>query len=90
MDKHSSNAAIDGLARILDPIIECLSPEVAGRVAQLEADPSLQARIDELAEKCNDGQLTVDEEAEYDAYVRAMDVLAVLQAKARFVAQPNN
>jgi biopolymer transport protein ExbD len=36
-----------------------------------------------LAEKCNEGLLTADETAEYDAYIRAMDVLAVLQHQAR-------
>ena len=87
---NSSNSAINGLARILDPIAECFTPEVASRVAQLQADPNVQSRINELASKCNEGQLSADETAEYDAYIRAMDVLAVLQAKARLVAQPNN
>ncbi len=89
MDK-SPNSVADGLARLLDPVAECFTPEVASRVARLQADPTLQSRIDELAEKCNEGQLTTEEEAEYDAYVRAMDVLAILQAKARSVAQSNN
>ena len=90
MDDSSSSSVADGLARILDPVAECFTPEVASRVAQLQADPTLQSRIDELAEKCNEGQLTEDETAEYDAYIRAMDVLAVLQAKARILSQPNN
>lgn len=86
----SPDRIADGLARILDPVAECFTPEVASRVAQLQADSSLQARIDELAEKCNEGRLTSEEESEYDAYIRAMDVLAILQAKARSLAsQPN-
>ena len=84
------NSVADGLARILDPVAECFTPEVASRVAQLQADPTLQYRIDELAGKCNEGTLTAEEESEYDAYIRAMDVLAVIQAKARSVAQPNS
>jgi hypothetical protein len=80
----------EGIARILDPVAECFTPEVASRIAQLQADSDLQSRVDELAEKCNEGTLTPDEEAEYDAYVRAMDVLAILQAKARSVASPNS
>ncbi len=88
---NSANSPADGLARILDPVAECFTPEVASRVAQLQADSSVQARIDELAEKCNEGTLTHEEEAEYDAYVRAMDMLALLQAKARSIAsQPNS
>ena len=87
---NPSNPVADGLARILDPVAECFTPEVASRVAQLQADATLQSRIDELASKCNEGTMTSEEESEYDAYVRAMDVLAILQAKARSVAQPNN
>jgi hypothetical protein len=52
-------------------------------VAELGADPDVQLRIDDLAEKCNQGTITPEETAEYDAYIRAMDVVAVLQKKAR-------
>jgi len=52
-------------------------------VAELRADPDVQARIEELAEKCNEGTMTPEEIAEYDAYIQAMDVVAVLQKKAR-------
>jgi hypothetical protein len=52
-------------------------------VAELHADPDVQLRIDVLAEKCNQGTITPEETAEYDAYIRAMDVVAVLQKKAR-------
>jgi hypothetical protein len=75
--------AITGLAKILDPVAQCFTPEVAKRVAELRADPVVQARIEELAEKCNEGTITPEEMAEYDAYIQAMDVVAVLQKKAR-------
>jgi hypothetical protein len=75
--------ATAGLAKILDPVAQCFTPEVAKRVAELRADPAVQARIEELAEKCNEGTITPEEMAEYDAYIQAMDVVAVLQKKAR-------
>jgi hypothetical protein len=75
--------ATAGLAKILDPVAQCFTPEVAKRVAELRADPVVQARIEELAEKCNEGTITPEEMAEYDAYIQAMDVVAVLQKKAR-------
>lgn len=75
--------AATGLAKLLDPVAECFTLEVAKRVAELGADPEVQLRIDELADKCNEGALTPEETAEYDAYVRAMDVVALLQKKAR-------
>jgi hypothetical protein len=81
--------ATRGLAKLLDPVAACFTLEVAKRVAELEADPEVQKRLDDLAEKCNQGTITPEETAEYDAYIRAMDVVAVLQKKARaLLAQP--
>ena len=80
---RSIDQATAGLAKILDPVAQCFTPEVAKRVAELRADPAVEARIEELAEKCNEGTMTPEEMAEYDAYIHAMDVVAVLQKKAR-------
>lgn len=82
--------ATAGLAKILDPVAQCFTPEVAKRVAELRADPAVQARLEELAEKCNEGTITPEEMAEYDAYMQAMDIVAVLQKKARtLIVQPH-
>jgi len=63
---------------------------VAKRVVELRADPAVQARIEDLADKCNEGTITPEETAEYDAYIQAMDVVAVLQKKARtLIVQPH-
>ncbi len=71
------------LDRLLDPISRCLNPESARALAQLKADPVAQTRIEELAEKCNEGLLTPDEQREYETYVHAGNLIAILQAKAR-------
>ena len=71
------------LDRLLEPFAGCLSPEVAARVADLRADDTMQDRIDYLAERSNDGLLTAEEREEYGGYLHAIDVVAVLQAKAR-------
>ena len=44
------------LDRLLDPLGRCLTPEAARRLLELRADPVAQARIDELVEKCNQGE----------------------------------
>ena len=81
--------ATAALAKMLDPVAQCFTPEVAKRVAGLRADPSVQARVEELAEKCNEGTMTPEETAEYDAYIHAMDVIAVLQKQAHtLIVQP--
>jgi hypothetical protein len=79
----SSMTTAEYLDRLLDPLSRCLNPEAAERLVQLRADPQLQARIDELAGKCNEGDLTEEERVEYEAYVRTGNLIAILQAKAR-------
>jgi hypothetical protein len=71
------------LDRLLEPVSRCLSLEGARALAELEADPLAQARMAELAEKCNEGRLTPAERSEYEACVHAGGVIALLQAKAR-------
>ncbi|MGA2060973.1 MAG: hypothetical protein ABSG67_10865 [Thermoguttaceae bacterium] len=71
------------LDRLLDPLAGCLSPDVAAKVAELKADKATQDRIDFLAERANEGLLTPDEQDEYSSYLHAIDVITVLQAKAR-------
>ena len=73
------------LERLLSPIGECLTPEVAKKISDLRADTATQARIDELAAKANDGSLSEAESAEYEAFVEAIDLVSVLQEKARGV-----
>jgi hypothetical protein len=73
------------LDRLLAPIGECLTPEVAQKFVNLQADAVVQARLEELAAKSTAGSLTDAERAEYDSYIHTLDVLAVLQAKARGV-----
>ena len=75
------------LDRILDPVTQCFTPDVARRLSELRADTELQARLDELADKCTEGALTEDERSEYETYVRAGNLISILQAKAReFIA----
>lgn len=76
----STTAALD---RVFAPVSRCLTPAVARRINALRADPQLAARIQELADKANEGQLSPKERTEYESYVRAIDLISILQAKAR-------
>jgi hypothetical protein len=71
------------LDRLLEPLSGCLSRDVAAKVADLRADDTMQDRIDYLAERSNEGLLTTEEREEYAGYLHAIDVIAVLQSKAR-------
>jgi hypothetical protein len=75
------------LDRLLDPVSRCLTPEVAERLVQLRADATALARIEELAERCNEGQLTPAEREEYEALAATNQFIALLQAKARRLLQ---
>jgi hypothetical protein len=78
-----STAATLSLDRLLEPLAGCLSPDVAAKVADLRADEEMQTRIDYLADRANEGLMTDDEREEYAGYLHAIDVITVLQAKAR-------
>ena len=73
------------LDRLLDPIGKALGPDVAERLLALRADVEAQRRIDELAEKANNGDLGPEERSEYESLLAAATVIGVLQAKARVV-----
>ncbi len=81
--EHLTESAI--LVKMLEPVARCSTPAVAKQVAELRADPVIQARIDELAAKCNEGELTSQEQREYGAYVEAIDLIGLLQSKARAI-----
>jgi len=79
----SMNPESSVIDRLIDPVGQCLTPEVAQRIASLQADDKLQARVDELADKANAGTLTDDERSQYEQYVSFSQFVTLLQIKAR-------
>jgi hypothetical protein len=71
------------LDRLLDPIGRAFTPDGAQRLVALQADPTSQARLQALADTCTEAQLSPEERTEYETYARAIECIAVLQAKAR-------
>ena len=68
---------------LLDPVGNCLTREVAERLVGLRAAPQVQEKLDEFAEKSSEGTLTAEERVEYEASLRAINFISVLQSKAR-------
>jgi len=64
-------------------MLRIVLPEKAEAVLRFRAAPEIQARIEELAGKSTEGQLTEEERAEYAGYVRANKFIAILQKQAR-------
>lgn len=68
---------------MLQPVTDCLTPEVAHRIVSARLDAGTQARIDELASKANLGLLSDEERAEYAQFVEYIDLVGIIKAKAR-------
>jgi len=81
----NTTANLTAFDRATDPVFQILSREQAIRIVDFHADEELQARIEDLARKANEGELTDDERSEYAGYAQANKFIAVLQAKARRV-----
>lgn len=77
------NGHVTILNEMLEPVTRAFSRDVAEALVNLQASATAQTRIAELAEKCNEGLLTPGEVAEYESYVRTVDLISILQAKAR-------
>jgi hypothetical protein len=73
------------LDRLLAPVTQCFTPEVAERLIALPMDPEIEAHIKELAAKANEGALSAKERAEYEDFIDAVDLVAILQSRARTV-----
>ncbi|ETX01198.1 MAG: hypothetical protein ETSY1_08325 [Candidatus Entotheonella factor] len=80
------------LEKFVDHLLQGFTPELAKHFAELpKPTPDFQARLDELAEKANEGMLSSEEAKEYDKYIEYMDFLALirLKARSRVSASPN-
>ncbi len=62
--------------------MEIVLPGKRDAVIGFRADPQLQARIEELAQRSTEGQLTEEERAEYSGFVRANKFVAILKRQA--------
>jgi hypothetical protein len=73
------------LDRLLDPLADVLTPESAAAILNLRPNPELLAHIEELRQKANEGTLTPADDSEYKDFVEAVDMVSIIQAKARRV-----
>jgi hypothetical protein len=67
--------AATGLDGLLDPLSRCLDAESARRLVEL--------RVDTLGARANEGTLSADELAEYEALINAADFISILKLKAK-------
>ena len=87
IDRMDSMPALllDALQRINSILEEPATPEADARILAFKFDPRLQATLDDLADRANEGLLTNVERAEYLQFIDAMDLFAIRQIKAQRV-----
>jgi len=71
------------LDKLFDSVSECLTVDTANRLANLSLPESLRQQLDEWADQNSLGQLDDVEKNHYEAILRALNFITVLQAKAR-------
>ena len=74
--------------RAVAPALKQAFPFVnSGIVAELAADGKIASRIEELAMKSTEGELTEQETAEYHGYVRANKFIATLKRQLQRIVK---
>ena len=69
--------------RAVRPFLQLLLPEKVDVVLNFQPEPAVQERIEELACKSTEEELSEKERSEYEGYVRANKFIAILQKQAR-------
>lgn len=75
------------LNRVIKPGESTLSPAGARAILKLDFDPSDRARMHELVVKNQEGNLTVQEQAELQGYLHVGLLFDLLRSKARLSLQ---
>ncbi len=76
-------SAQDAFQRGVSPLLQLLLPGREDAVLAVQTDHLLRQRIEELAAKNTEGELTPEERDEYVGYVRANKFVAILRREAR-------
>ncbi len=85
------NATPESMAfdRGVSPLLRLVLLDKAETVLSFRAEPALGERIEELAAKSTEGELSKEERAEYEGYVRANTFVAILRRQARQLLAPD-
>jgi len=79
----ATTTASTAFDRGVQPLLQSVLLDKADTILNFRPDPALQDRIEELAGRATEGELSEEERAEYEGYVRANKFIAILQRQAR-------
>ncbi len=68
---------------LLETFAQCLDADSAQRVVDFGITDSLRSRIELVGSRANEGALSEEEQADYQALVNAADFIAKLKLKAQ-------
>jgi len=74
MSSPSSPGLLEALA---ESVAACLDAPGLRAIANLELDSKTRKRLDELAEKANEGKLSADERVEYQSFIGVSEFLGL-------------
>jgi hypothetical protein len=75
------------LTRAISPVYQSLSRDLAQEILQWDFPQEDKRRMAKLSAKARGGELTVEEKAEIDSYVRVGHIVNLMQAKARLATR---
>ena len=75
--------------RGVGPLLRLVLLDKADAILSFRPEAALSERIEELAAKSTEGELSDEERAEYEGYVRANNFIAVLRRQARRLLAPS-
>lgn len=76
---------MNAIHTLFDSVGDCLTLDTANRLSKFSISDALQQQIDDWADKNLLGELSEMEKQQYEATLRALNFVAVLQSRARRV-----
>jgi hypothetical protein len=67
---------------LLESAAKCLDAESVRALSTIELTGAAKSRLELLAKKANEGQLTAEEAREYDRFIELGDIITTLRLKA--------
>ena len=80
MPQISTELSVDD--SLLESAARCLDAATVRALGELKLTRAAKARLERLARKANQGQLTAKEKGEYSRFIELGDIIATLRLKA--------
>lgn len=81
MDTARALEGCESMELLFGSVAACFNAESAKRLREMEIPPALQARVDVLAERANEGTISEEETSEYRAILDFTKLIDVLRAR---------